>query len=83
VLAAQAIAKAEFTNLQDAFNFELNKQGKNGAEFEGGWNGAKLDAFQKWIDANPDKLKMTKAEFDELLTQARNPRPQGRGRGGQ
>jgi 4-hydroxy-4-methyl-2-oxoglutarate aldolase len=28
-LAAGAVAKAEFTNLQDAFNFELNKQGAN------------------------------------------------------
>jgi regulator of RNase E activity RraA len=83
VLAATAIAKAEFTNLQDAFNFELNKQGTNGAEFEGGWNAAKLDAFEKWINAHPDKLKMTKAEFDGLLAEARNPRPQGRGRGGQ
>ena len=83
VLAAQAIAKAEFTNLQDAFNFELNKEGKNGAEFEGGWNAPKLDAFEKWVNADPDKLKMTKAEFEELMTQSRNPRPQGRGRGGQ
>jgi regulator of RNase E activity RraA len=83
VLAAQAIAKAEYTNLQDAFNFELNKEGKNGAEFEGGWNAPKLDAFEKWVNTHPEKLKMTKAEFVELMTQARNPRPQGRGRGGQ
>jgi 4-hydroxy-4-methyl-2-oxoglutarate aldolase len=82
-LAAAAIAKAEFTNLQDAFNFELNKEGKNGAEFEGGWNAAKLGAFEKWVDAHPDKLKMTKAEFADLLAQARNPRPMGRGRGGE
>jgi regulator of RNase E activity RraA len=84
VLAAAAIGKAEFTNLQDAFNFELNKQGTNGAEFEGGWNAQKLDAFEKWVNAHPEKLKMTKAEFSELMTQARNPRPPGgRGRGGQ
>jgi regulator of RNase E activity RraA len=70
-LAAQAIAKAEFTNLQDAFNFDLNKQGKNGAEFEGGWNGAKFDALEKWIGAHPEKLKMTKAEFDQLVAQSR------------
>jgi regulator of RNase E activity RraA len=83
-LAAAAIAKAEFTNLQDAFNFELNTQGKNGAEFEGGWNAAKLDAFEKWVNASPDKLKMTKAEFNDLLKEARTPRaPAGRGRGGQ
>jgi regulator of RNase E activity RraA len=41
ILAEQAIASAEFTNLEDAFNFELNRLGKNGAEFEGG-----LDAGQ-------------------------------------
>ena len=83
VLAAAAISKAEFTNLQDAFNFELNKQGANGAEFEGGWGPAKLDAFEKWVNAHPEKLKMTKAEFDDLMTQARTPRPPARGRGGQ
>jgi 4-hydroxy-4-methyl-2-oxoglutarate aldolase len=81
VLAAGAIDKAEFTNLQDAFNFELNRQGKNGAMFEGGWTGAKLDAFGKWIEAHPDKLKMTRAEFVALLEQARQPR-QAPARGG-
>jgi regulator of RNase E activity RraA len=83
VLAAAAISKAEFTNLQDAFNFELNKLGTNGAEFEGGWNAQKLDAFEKWVNAHPEKLKMTKAEFDDLMKQARTPRAPGRGRGGQ
>jgi 4-hydroxy-4-methyl-2-oxoglutarate aldolase len=74
-LAAAAISKAEFTNLQDAFNFELNSQGKNGAEFEGGWTAQKFAAFSKWIDAHPEKLKMTRAEFNELLTQAQTPHP--------
>lgn len=73
-LASGAIVKAEFTNLQDEFNFELNKAGKNGAEFEGGWGPAKLDAFAKWIGEHPEKLKMTRAEFDAVLAQARAPR---------
>jgi 4-hydroxy-4-methyl-2-oxoglutarate aldolase len=68
-LASGAINKAEFTNLQDAFNFELNKSGKNGAEFEGGWTPAKLDALGKWVDAHPEKLKMTHPEFVALLEQ--------------
>jgi regulator of RNase E activity RraA len=75
ILAEQAISSAEFTNLKDAFNFELNQQGKNGAEFEGGWTPAKYAAFKKWIDANPDKLKMPRAEFDEMLAEATRPRP--------
>ena len=83
VLAANAIAKAEFTNLQDAFNFELNRQGTNGAEFEGGWTAQKFAAFAKWIDAHPEKLKMTRAEFDALLTQAQMPRAGRGGRGNQ
>jgi regulator of RNase E activity RraA len=81
-LAAAAIGKAEFTNLQDAFNFELNSQGKNGAEFEGGWTPQKYAAFGKWVDAHPEKLKMTKAEFAALLAQAQMPRGGGAGRGG-
>ena len=73
VLAEAAISKAEFTNLQDAFNFELNTQGKNGAEFEGGWTAAKYAAFEKWVGAHPEKLKMTRAQFAELLAQAQAP----------
>lgn len=73
VLAEDAISSAEFTNLTDAFNFELNQQGKNGAEFEGGWTPAKYAAFRKWIDAHPEKLKMSRAEFDALLEKATHP----------
>lgn len=82
VFAAAVIGKAEFTSLQDAFNFELNRQGKNGAMFEGGWNAEKLAAFGKWIDAHPEKLKMTRAEFDALMAQANRPRQAPAGRGG-
>ena len=78
-LAAAAVAKAEFTNLQDAFNFELNSQGKNGAQFEGGWTPEKYAAFGKWVDAHPEKLKMTRAEFAALLAQATRGGRGGRG----
>jgi len=67
ILAEEAISNAEFTNLEDAFNFELNRSGKNGAEFEGGWTPQKYDALAKWIDTHPEKLKMPRAEFNELL----------------
>jgi hypothetical protein len=67
ILAEAAISSAEFTNLGDAFNFELNRSGTNGGEFEGGWTPAKYDALAKWIDAHPEKLKMPRAEFNALL----------------
>lgn len=70
-LAEDAVSHAEFINLEDAFNFELNRQGKNGGSFEGGWNAAKYDALVKWIDANPGKLKMSRAEFDSILKERR------------
>ena len=73
ILAEAAISSAEFTNLKDAFNFELNQKGSNGAMFEGGWNAAKYEAFGKWVNAHPDMLKMPHSEFDAMLTQATQP----------
>ena len=66
-LAEDAVSHAEFIKLEDMFNFELNRQGKNGGAFEGGWNGPKYKAFVEWIDANPSKLKMSRAEFNAIL----------------
>jgi len=74
VLAEAAISNAEFTNLQDAFNFDLNKTGANGGEFEGGWTPQKYAALAQWIDAHPDKLKMPRSEFDAILARKQAPR---------
>ena len=80
-LAEACIASAEFTNLQDAFNFELNQKGANGGQFEGGWTPAKYAAFKQWIDANPSKLKMPRQEFDDMLARHSAPRARGAGAG--
>jgi 4-hydroxy-4-methyl-2-oxoglutarate aldolase len=74
IMAEGAVSHAEFTNLMDAYNFELNKEGKNGAEFEGGWTPAKFQGFSKWVDAHPEMLKMPRSEFDQLLADALKPR---------
>lgn len=71
ILAEDAVSTAEFTGLTDEYNFELNQQGKNGGQFEGGWTPAKYDAFAQWIDAHPEKLKMPRSEFDALLAKAK------------
>jgi 4-hydroxy-4-methyl-2-oxoglutarate aldolase len=77
ILAEAAVSHAEFTNLMDDYNFELNREGKNGAEFEGGWTAAKFQGLGKFVDAHPEKLKMPRSEFDELLANAtkRNSQP--------
>lgn len=67
ILAEAAISSAEFSSLEDAFNFELNRAGKNGGEFEGGWTSKKYDALAQWIDAHPEKLKMSRAEFNSIV----------------
>jgi len=71
ILAEQAISAAEFTSLTDDYNFELNEKGENGGQFEGGWTAAKYDAFARWIDTHPEKLKMPRSEFDALLAKAK------------
>jgi 4-hydroxy-4-methyl-2-oxoglutarate aldolase len=75
-LAEEAVASAEFTQLEDAYNFELNRAGKNGAEFEGGWTAAKYDAMASWAKSTPGRIKMPAAEFTDMLAQrkARNAR---------
>ena len=84
--AEGAISSAEFTALTDDYNFELNREGKNGGMFEGGWDDAKYDGFQKWVEAAPGKLKMDKAEFEQMVKDAKDradhPRPPAGGRGG-
>ena len=71
-LAEDAVSHAEFINLEDAFNFELNKRGANGGSFEGGWTPSKYEAFTQWINTNPSKLKMSRAEFDAILKERRD-----------
>src|ERR1700761_340260 len=70
ILAEAAVSHAELTNLMDDYNFELNQEGKNGAEFEGGWSPAKFRGLGNSVDAHPDKLKMPRSEFDALLADA-------------
>jgi 4-hydroxy-4-methyl-2-oxoglutarate aldolase len=70
IMAEAAVSHAEFTSLMDDYNFELNRQGKNGAEFEGGWTATKFQGLGKYIDAHPEKLKMSRAEFDQMLADA-------------
>lgn len=67
IMAEAAVSSAEFTGLKDSFNFELNQKGANGGQFEGGWNADKYAAFSKWIGEHPDKLKMSRAQFDTLV----------------
>jgi 4-hydroxy-4-methyl-2-oxoglutarate aldolase len=82
--AAEAIKRAEFTGIQDAYNYELNASGANAGVLEGGWTPEKYAGLLKWVDAHPEKLKMSRAEFGAMVNEriqegARGGRGAGRG----
>jgi 4-hydroxy-4-methyl-2-oxoglutarate aldolase len=80
-LAEEAISNAEFIGLTDDYNFQLNLANKNGGSVEGGWDDAKFAGFKKYIDQHPDKLKMSRASFDQqynaALARMHNPKAPG------
>jgi 4-hydroxy-4-methyl-2-oxoglutarate aldolase len=69
-LAEDAVSSAEFTALTDDYNFRLNLANENGGSVEGGWTDAKYAGFKKYIDDHPEKLKMSRTEFDAMLQRA-------------
>jgi regulator of RNase E activity RraA len=67
-LAEDAISSAEFTKLTDDYNFQLNLANENGGAVEGGWDEAKFAGFRKYMAEHPEKMTMSKAEFEKLYT---------------
>ncbi len=74
-IADHIVSTSEFTKLRDAYNFELNKTGKNGTTFEGGWDAAKYQGFAAWVKQHPKMLKMSPAMFDQLMAESQAPKP--------
>ena len=68
-LADDAISTSEFTRLEDAYNFELNKSGANGTTFEGGWTAAKYEGLRQYATTHPQLIKMSQAQFDRILAE--------------
>jgi regulator of RNase E activity RraA len=64
--AEDAISTAEFTGLTDEYNFELNLSNKNGGSVEGGWDEKKFAGFREWIGKHPEKVKMSKDEYEKM-----------------
>jgi regulator of RNase E activity RraA len=68
-LAEDAISSAEFTKLTDDYNFQLNLADKNGGAVEGGWDERKFTGFRQFIAEHPEKVRMSKAEFEKQYAQ--------------
>ena len=68
-LAELVITQSEFIALKDGFSHEVVRSGQFGpADMDTDtWASKVKDAFVKWVEAHPDKMPMSKAQFQEVL----------------
>jgi regulator of RNase E activity RraA len=67
-LAEQVVATAEFVSLKDDFGFEMVKTGRfKTGQIDSEWTPEVKQAFYKWVDEHPGKIKMTRATIDKIL----------------
>jgi regulator of RNase E activity RraA len=67
-LAEKVVATAEFIALRDKFGQAMLKSGTyTTGEIDSQWTAAIKDAFLKWLDKNPNEVKMTRAQLDAFM----------------
>jgi regulator of RNase E activity RraA len=67
-LVEEVVLNAEFISLRDAFGHQRLKEGKyTPGEIDTQWTDPIKKDFLKWIDDNPGKLPMSRAELDKFM----------------
>lgn len=67
-LAETVVVRSEVISLKDEFGHLRLREGKyTPGQIDRGWTQEIKDDFMKWIESNPDKLKMPKAELERRL----------------
>ena len=67
-LAETVITNSEFIALKDQFGHQMLRDGKyTPGQIDTRWTDEIKQNFLSWIDENPDKLPMSRAELDEFL----------------
>jgi regulator of RNase E activity RraA len=67
-LAEKVIVTAEFIALRDKFGQAMLKAGSyTTGEIDSQWTAPIKDAFLKWLDKNPNEVKMTRAQLDDFM----------------
>lgn len=67
-LAEKVVTTAEFIGLRDKFGHAMLKSGKYTAgQIDNQWTDQIKEAFLKWLDENPNELKMTRKQLDEFM----------------
>ncbi|MDV3308972.1 MAG: RraA family protein [Cyclobacteriaceae bacterium] len=67
-LAEEVVLAAEFIALRDEFGHQRLREGKyTPGQIDQQWTDDIKNDFLKWLDQNPDKLPMTRAELDAYM----------------
>ncbi len=69
-LAEEIVIKGEFIALKDEFGHLCLREGRySSGEIDAAWKDEIREEFLSWLDKNPDKIKMTKAQLDAFFEQ--------------
>ncbi len=67
-LVEEVVLNAEFISLRDAFGHQRLREGRyTPGQIDTQWTDEIKKDFLKWLDENPDKLPMTRAELDKFM----------------
>ena len=67
-LLEKVVITSEFIGLKDTFGHQMLREGVyTPGQIDGRWSDDIKEAFLKWVDANPDKVPMSREELDEYL----------------
>ena len=67
-LLEELVINAEFIALRDSFGHQRLREGKyTPGQIDRQWSDEIKEDFLKWLDANADKLPMSRAELDEYM----------------
>ena len=69
-LAEEVVIKGEFIALKDEFGHLCLREGRyTSGEIDGAWKDEIRKEFLVWLEANPSKIKMSRAQLDEFFKQ--------------
>ena len=67
-MAEKVILESEFVAIQDNFGHQMLREGKyTPGQIDQQWTAEIKQDFMKWIDQNPSKIPMPRADLDKLL----------------
>jgi regulator of RNase E activity RraA len=62
------VTTSEFVTLKDQFGFEMVKSGTyTTGQIDSQWTDDIRNDFMKWLEANPDEVKLTREQVDEFM----------------